>query len=291
MLFPKIFNISLTSKCFLKCDFCVKNIDSTYIKYNNLDIDKFKYIIDEVCRGGTRIIELTPTVGDILSYDKNNFISIMEYMDRKSEIDYYYFYTSGVSKDNLESKFIKELNRDKLRIYISLYGSNFDSFQSITSGKFKQYNILKSNILNLRKNIDKNNINILLRSKDPHDSFFRILLSDMNCIDDWVNHSHENVDTGWIDKEKVCQYAMMDNGTQPDGTILLCTWIDAHEVTKLGNIFDDDITKIYSNIKSSNLRCDEMCINCDFYSSIGNVEETFIKVVNNFYNDFKIQNR
>ena len=289
MNFPHIFNVSLTSTCFLKCNFCLKGIEGgIYQRYTPLEIDKFKYIINEVEKNGTRIIEMTPTVGDILSYNHNDLLELFDYLDSKDSIDNYYFYTSAVSLSVLSDSFMQSLaQRKKLCVYISLYGSELKEFKRITLGKEKQYDILKSNVIKFKKYIP--NLAVLLRSSKKPDTFFRVILESMRTYDDWVNHSHSHASTGWTDIDKPCQYAIMDNGTAPNGDILVCTWIDGKSETKIGNIYDDDIGDIYNNI-GDDLR-QSLCYNCDFYSNIGNFNETYNSVIRNFYNDFSLPHK
>jgi MoaA/NifB/PqqE/SkfB family radical SAM enzyme len=286
MKFPYIFNVSLTSTCFLKCNFCLKGTDTeTYQKYTPLSVDNFKHIINEVTKNGTRIIEMTPTVGDILSYNQEDLLELFDYLDSKDDIEHYYFYTSAVSSHELPDSFMQSLApRKKLCVYISLYGSSVQEFKRITRGSDKQYRILKNNIIKFKKYIT--NLTVLLRSSEKHDTFFRVILEEMRTYDDWVNHSHSHTSTGWSDIDKPCQYAIMDNGTAPNGDILVCTWIDGKSETKIGNIYDDDIGDIYNNI-GNNLR-QSLCYNCDFYSNIGNFNETYDSVITNFYNDFSL---
>jgi len=248
-MLPKVFNIQLTSKCNLNCYFCIKT-NAEYKKID-LDLETFKKYVDEILKAGIKIIDLCPTVGDILNIPNIN--EYFDYLDN-SEVEYYFFFTS------LTSEFSDDLfKRKKLKLYISLYGTNRELFEKTTNSK--RYDILKKNLLKIK---DLTNVCLLLRTKGEHDMFFKVFLritKFYRILDDYemhnINKKNNNINSD-------CLFKLTDNGVVPNGDIVLCNWVDSTHKDIIGNIWNLKETYKDDLMKKSF----DICKGCDYYEKI-----------------------
>ena len=273
---PPIFNISLHSTCYLKCEFCMK-AKGDYDRYKPIEYDQFTKYIDALADYGTSIFELTPTVGDAFSLSPPVLEQYLDYLEDKQSVDVYFFYTSLITKEPMSNgQFDFLFNRDKFILHISLYAVNKKEFMRRTSGTEEQFDILKSNLFYIIQNIDKFQIDLSDRTtfgnsmarmnmdddtdvptSKPSPAFKYIINALCNSPRVSVDSSpgtmidHDYTDTvtktAKSNHDGVCIAMLMDNGVYPDGKVSLCSWIDSRREMTMGNLNDNSLDEIYKD--------------------------------------------
>lgn len=124
---PKKFGIWITQKCPMRCSFC-PNSDDYFAKGTIMNLDVFRDKVSEVVSSGIASIDLTPIIGEVLTI--SNLNEYLDYLDSRDEVKEYTFITCLVCpKKHID--FL--LNRPKLKLEISLYGTNKERFKQRTN--------------------------------------------------------------------------------------------------------------------------------------------------------------
>lgn len=269
--FPEHFQFYTTSNCQLACNFCPKSRQT--IPEISMDMDRFKELADNVIPRGVRTVELSPCVGDPL-LDKF-LISRIEYLQQYN-LDKILFFTNGVALT--QKKLLSLLRFSNVRMVLSIYGYDTDSWVSVTQADKSHYFRLNANLKTLANTLTQTNSSLVERidlrfpnAKLPtggniglaakssiYRELYRLVYSDLVDIKQVVDAS-ENANWCSILKDDfepgpcsydpsrkgMCRNAIEDNGIFPDGSITMCHWFDLNKKLILGTI--DDLDSIYQN--------------------------------------------
>lgn len=235
----------------------------------DMDLDTFQKIVNELIVYGFDEFDLTPTVGEPFMHP--NFIDMIEYLEKNDKVKRITFFTNLAVKDIDTSILWLMQNTVKTVMYISIYGTNrldFDTFTN-TSKCFanfsKNMTLLKSYykisfrslnfyIRNPKYNSSvKTLINLhitnLLKKKSEGEFFEKNNIQEYYLNGNWCGYMKINDNKRLDKKDGICKYVFTKNIVDATGDIYLCGPCDVMRTTYLGNIFYDSLNTTY-NVKS-----------------------------------------
>ncbi len=254
MKIPEQMMLNTINVCELQCNNCYLN--EFTMSANIMNFSTFKKIVDKL--DSVKHIHLTPLVGEPTLH--RDIIKQLKYLkERNFEVS---MFTNLL---NFSEKFLEFNN---LNLIISIYGDNEYSYNNFTNTLcywerfennfdlvytnvecFKSVEFFIRNDLNLVSKLNmkmKTLTNVKPMNYDTHTGTHIIEnLWNGNWCGEYANIVNQRIDK----KIKgICTYALINNSVDSAGDIILCGACDIKKTTKLGNIFNEDLKEIYSDI-------------------------------------------
>lgn len=136
--------IAITDYCNLGCFFCSNEGMSLWQKNKtHINVDKFKYLINELAKAGLKNISITggePTIHPEIT-EIINFL-------RKFNFKNLFLHTNGI---NLNKEILKKLSGNFNKVAVSIHSVKFDTWQKITGGTKEQFKKIIDNLRILSK--------------------------------------------------------------------------------------------------------------------------------------------
>lgn len=254
---PDIFGIWLTQKCPLRCTFC-PNSDEYFKTGAVMSLDVFKSKVQQIIQSKIEYIDLTPIIGEVLGMKDLNIY--LDYLDSCESIKRYTFITSLIcSKRQIDMI----INRPKLKLEISLYGTNKDMFLERT--RRDSFVVFFNNFKRLvSKHTNTKDIIIINRTTDPTLSqdikpglniLLRSCTIDNSNIKDRDNYIEER-----NDEPELCYY-MQEPLLTEEGICFCCMdWHKKYLSKKsIDEFYSKDMVKFKKNVKSTSSVCNTKC--------------------------------
>lgn len=259
--------IHIGSVCSLKCPTCAYQFldDDKLEEYANerMSLDHFKKVVDRYVNLGFDRINLTSIIGEPLQLP--NFELYAEYVQEHPRIKEFTFFTSLTT--NRSSMLVQILHMDKLKLVISVSGTEYEEFHQGTGTNLKMYGRFVDNITLLSRNANKikAKLNFFIRYKAffTESTMLANYITVLGKLDgneitpfhlngNWAGLVPDEItqrSNNWInrsEKKGICGYALNENTVLPDGRIVLCGAVDVEHKTILGNMNLQTLQDIYS---------------------------------------------
>lgn len=288
--------IEPSSICNLKCRFCAYQKASYPKKVMSQEL--FEDIVNKATAFGFSDFGLTPITGDIFT-DKS-IVEKLLFLESHQGVKSYSFYTNFILVDREKIDFLLGLGKIK-QMSISLYGHDYDSFKSLTTGGEKQYQRLITNLSILSESYREGtfDLKVALRSTldfDGH-NYGPELQDIMRALRGKIEFVHTPTYDTWggmvtakdvegvniklrykpVKKLGACALIFYKNQVHADGKVNACACRDVMRSMEIGDLHQQTFSEIYStdNKKLVQLiedqqqgKFSEICDNCDFYRSI-----------------------
>ena len=259
MKIPKKFGIWITQQCPLRCTFCA-NSDQYYKSGTVMPLKTFKRKVNEIVESGVSVIDLTPIVGEVLTI--SNLHEYLDYMDSIPAITKYTFISCLIcSRKSIDTI----VDRPKLQLEISLYGTSTETFKKRTN--VSAFSTFYNNFKYLLSKY-KNNNKIIIINRTPEidgpllnqdmPSGMRYLLGKCNIDEEWVT-DRDN----YIEEQKsgthYCHF--MSEPLLTDNGICFCCmdWNQSNVIPgKITDMYGDS-DKFISRIDSVSNTCNKKC--------------------------------
>lgn len=241
-IFPLFVNIETINKCNGFCSFCCCNVKDDTRTLKIMDEEVFKKIIDDLS-GINYSGVITLNINNEPFLDEK-LIDKLRYVREKIPNAYSYIYTNGslLTLTKIDT-IIKEHLLDELVV------NNYSTKYKLNRQNQKLYDYLKTKNLN-----------------------FKITINLRYCREVLSNRANTSPNkTGRKIINSYCSIPFTDLNIFPNGNVGICC-CDTKEITKFGNVMDDEIISIFNNSKFQNLRLkmlngrssNEFCKYCDF---------------------------
>jgi MoaA/NifB/PqqE/SkfB family radical SAM enzyme len=245
-MIPKRIQFSIKTQCQFKCDFCV--YDGDVEKLEAFDMNRFKEFADKFYAFGVREFELTPVTGD-MTFD----YFLAQKLDYLTELgaEKIVLFTNAYAMNEACLNYLAKY--PALELNISIYGGSIPEYKERT-GRDAYTRV----VTNLGKLIaDERFQNVVIHKRYSGSTKPRLLMwyrcaeelgyKVWDCSHDtnWKGMVESNCDLGSTTKG-VCRFALEDNAVLPNGDITLCGWFDINKTMIIGNLYEQELSEIYS---------------------------------------------
>lgn len=249
LMLPKMFGVPITERCHLRCHFCF-NSDEYFKESKHMELEDFKNIVNWLIENNIKHIDITPTVGEALLIP--NLGDFLDFLDESVIESYTLITTLTLDPSAL-------MNREKLNLEISLYGSTKEEYKTVTK-KDLFINVM-NNIRLLLYNSER--FSIIKRYKSDEDLKLKTLLSFEN-----INLVELSDNRGLSRKEgneiKRCKF-MNEPVVTSKGLSLCCMDYksDSLLIGKVGDNLNELYDNLFKTISNNKLECS---VNCDWFT-------------------------
>ena len=291
---PLVVYIELSGFCNLKCKFCPHYTSPNDLIKDNMSLDLFKKIIEDIkILNGIKVIRFIGTGEPLLN---KNFLEISKLAKEAQIAEKFELTTNGILLS--QSKYQNELTKYLDRIIISIEGLNDEDYFKVT-GTRVNFSELIDNIHLLYKNKRSCNIyikihNSAIKSEEDIKHFHNIFspMSDQLYIENLVNLWPETISNLGLDAgarfggnakpQKVCSQIFKSLMINANGQVVPCC-VDFKRINIIGNIKTENISEIWKGkilnefrVKHLNGKGSEIrpCNSCEYYySDVDNIDQ------------------
>lgn len=284
---PFVLYVELSGFCNLKCKFCPHYIEPESLIKDNMSLNTFKKIIDDLGdMGSLKVLRLIGTGEPLLN---KNFLEMAKYAKNSQSISRLELTTNAILLKKNEYK--TELTKYMDRIIISIEGLNADKYFEVAGTRIN-FDELVSNISSLFKNkrdctiyikIHNNAINNENDLKLFHKIFSKIC--DEIYVENLVNLWPETISNLGLDngfrfggeatRQLVCTQIFKSMMINANGDVVPCC-VDFKRINNIGNINFQHLRDIWNSQKLNELRKLHLnakggtispCKDCSYYQS------------------------
>lgn len=251
--------ISTTNRCVLACHFCFGQYPRVV---QDMSLKDFKKAFQFYSRSVPRIsnVDLTPIVGEFFIKDR---LKELKFLEERKKVENYDVVTNLIKMTDSQINHI--LSSKKTRLYVSIYGHDFDSFKATTGtdrylkfeerlGRLYSYIIQKDEIPNITFIMRYAKLNEIPITSKVFKIIKGLTITKPNKIDMDDHAAHNNYTWAGqlkvpnpfpIPKKKgICLHSIVQTCVCPDQKITLCGLVDFKQQMVIGNT-DMNIWDVY----------------------------------------------
>lgn len=263
---PYVIYVEISSYCNLECRFCPQHISPNEIKKQNMTLDTFKKMIDDI-GAFPEMPKLIRFCGLGDSLMNKQFIQMAKYASEAQVVEKLELITNGAL---LNDELISELPKYLDRIIISVEGLSTADYEEFTLRKVN-FEALVEKLKKLSSQPRKARIhtkihNSAVQTKEAKQKFFDIFskIADEvyveNLVDLWPEvksnlgiEAGHRFDGGELNKVKVCPQIFKSMQINSDGRVIPCC-IDWKGINIIGDVTSKSLREIWNDKPLRELR-------------------------------------